>query len=57
MSSVLERVPYLMDNIQPAQIARLINEVPVNLRYDLAMVVFTVIDGKTRIDCAPDGCP
>ena len=58
VDSVLERVPYLRDNMQPIQMARLIDNMSLYLRQELAMIVYTVIDGKTRkVDCFSRQCP
>jgi len=58
VDSVLERVPYLRDNMQPIQMARLIDNMHIHLRQELAMIVYTVIDGKTRkVDCFSRQCP
>lgn len=46
VESVLVRAPELKDNVQPIQMAQLINRIPLSIREVLQMTVITVIDGS-----------
>jgi len=56
VESVLARQPNIKAHMPPAQIARLINEIPLGLREEFRMAIFTVLGGRTIINCVGKDC-
>lgn len=51
VASVLKRNPGMLNNMNPKQIARLINSIPPGLRHEYTLSVITVINGKATNLC------
>lgn len=51
MDGTLARYPYLLQNMEPRELASRVNALPVDLKYELYLATFTHFDNTTIIKC------